>query len=560
MPIVSNARRTEKPSDLPSEWVRNIIVPVFLVVTTSLFALVVFPPIWETNDDVGMSMLAHGYGIIAEPTPKLIFSNVLWGYFAQALDFLPWIKGYSLASQLMQTAACCALVVGLIRLDLPLCGVASLGVMLFFPTLLMPQFSLLAGFLALASIVSVRAWALHPREALPLILAAVLMFFALLVRAQQAILMLLIFLPLAPWKAMFKTRGAHAIIAGGLLVLVMATAFDHLAYSSDGWVLFDSMNVARAPYTDFAAASQLLERPDILKQYRFSENDLRLVESWFFVDPQLANPIALNSMAAELEVSSLLDGAATRVFVAMQALYSPRVLPLTLVGLFTIALRPSLKAAICWMLALLVFCGLGILGRPGIVRIYIPVMALLVIAPLLVPQKILRPMHSYWITAGFLVTAIVTTLNATKVHAMRLKQSDTYQQAFLDMPEEMIFVWGASLPYQLIYPVVGEQPQQSIYALGGFTLAPVSTSVQAERNGMGFLSQLSSHKGVPLLASKYSASLLGRYCEQRLNTTMSTVNTEDFGALNITWYSCISSSSSLDPLYSDNQLTQSQLQ
>lgn len=38
-----------------------------------------FQPAWESNDDVAMSMVAHGCGGAAHGTPTLIFSNVVWG-------------------------------------------------------------------------------------------------------------------------------------------------------------------------------------------------------------------------------------------------------------------------------------------------------------------------------------------------------------------------------------------------------------------------------------------------------------------------------------------------
>jgi hypothetical protein len=63
-----------------------------------LLLYLVFEPRWETNDDVGMSMVAHGYGISAISSPKLIFSNVLWGYLVRAIPEVNGTHGYSLAT------------------------------------------------------------------------------------------------------------------------------------------------------------------------------------------------------------------------------------------------------------------------------------------------------------------------------------------------------------------------------------------------------------------------------------------------------------------------------
>jgi hypothetical protein len=54
-------------------------------VAVALFAagLMLYVPFWESNDDNGMSMIAHGYGIAKTPSPLLLFQNVLVGYFLQ---------------------------------------------------------------------------------------------------------------------------------------------------------------------------------------------------------------------------------------------------------------------------------------------------------------------------------------------------------------------------------------------------------------------------------------------------------------------------------------------
>ena len=47
---------------------------VALAVFAVAFALActLLSPRWETNDDVGMAMAAHGFGLAVAPTPALI--------------------------------------------------------------------------------------------------------------------------------------------------------------------------------------------------------------------------------------------------------------------------------------------------------------------------------------------------------------------------------------------------------------------------------------------------------------------------------------------------------
>ena len=67
-----------------SQLIWDILAPATFVFALCLF----FEPRWETNDDVAMSMVAHGYGIAAVGMPNLIFSNVVWGYLVQGADYV----------------------------------------------------------------------------------------------------------------------------------------------------------------------------------------------------------------------------------------------------------------------------------------------------------------------------------------------------------------------------------------------------------------------------------------------------------------------------------------
>ena len=95
-----------------------------LLITVVVFALTYgfFEPRWETNDDAAMSMVAHGYGIAAQASANLIFSNVLWGHIVQTLPSVNGVLGYSVATV-------CTLVVSMVMMlyVLRLLGVSILA-------------------------------------------------------------------------------------------------------------------------------------------------------------------------------------------------------------------------------------------------------------------------------------------------------------------------------------------------------------------------------------------------------------------------------------------------
>ena len=67
------------PLDRPGSW--WLALGASLLLLAGLLTALV--PYWESNDDVGMAMLAHGFGMAAQASPRLIFSNVVWGWLVR---------------------------------------------------------------------------------------------------------------------------------------------------------------------------------------------------------------------------------------------------------------------------------------------------------------------------------------------------------------------------------------------------------------------------------------------------------------------------------------------
>src|SRR5881392_1936328 len=59
--------------------IRHLLIAATISISWMILLCAAFNPKWETNDDVAMSMVAHGYGIADYGSDRLFFSNVLWG-------------------------------------------------------------------------------------------------------------------------------------------------------------------------------------------------------------------------------------------------------------------------------------------------------------------------------------------------------------------------------------------------------------------------------------------------------------------------------------------------
>ena len=150
----------------------------------------IFAPRWETNDDVGMSMVAHGYGIAAFGTPNLFFSNVLWGYLVRAIPTIHGLLGYSSATLAVLVVVGAVLIYGLYRLGAGAIAASAAAVLIMARPVLFPQFTINAGLLLLGAIL---CWHLYARwnDWRALAIGCALAFASYLVRDVECVLVLL---------------------------------------------------------------------------------------------------------------------------------------------------------------------------------------------------------------------------------------------------------------------------------------------------------------------------------------------------------------------------------
>ncbi|MET4214277.1 hypothetical protein [Bradyrhizobium sp. LA2.1] len=482
-----------------------------------------FDPRWESNDDVTMSMVAHGYGIASYGSDLLFFSNVLWGSFVRSLPMIDGILGYSIATLLSMTLASGATAYFLLRLGVrPI--VAILAVILVFmrPTLL-PQFTVTAGLLAVSAVLGLQAYSRHG-SVRDLVAACWLTFLAFLIRDLELALVMAVALPLLPWRKLADARPARWAAAGLVICIAGATITDERAYSSPEWQTFRQQNAARAPLTDFGAAKFILDRPELMDRHGVSANDVRMVSGWFFVDPQLSNPDLLRSLIGEIPAKTMVETNLASSLPVVNALpRSPELLALTCVGAFLlmVSLRPGLLFA--WLLfyaAILIFAAIG---RPPPVRVCFPPLALLTLAPLAMQSR-LPQWRGIVLAAAVMAGAIfngrylIREADADN-RAIELARHQKFSSS------DSTFIWGDALPFEAVFPVfTREEEVRSIrfYGLGALTLAPFSVPTADEAANRGFLVRLRSEAGISLIAAPSQQALLNTYCMEHYGTPLRT--------------------------------------
>jgi MFS family permease len=510
--VVSVSSLTQKLKDRPA-------FPA-LVLTAALIATLcfMFKPCWETNDDVAMSMVAHGYGLAAYSSPQLIFSNVLWGYLVRGLPTIDGVLGYSLATMIGLLVMAWAMLYFLLRLGAGyLVGLLGVALLLARPTLF-PQFTINAGLLTAAAIIG---WLVHARfgDLRSLVTACLLAFFGYLVRSQEFFLVLGVALPFLSWRMLREQR--HVQIALLLLgvAIASAAALDHWSYSGSEWQHFWELNAARAPFTDFGVGEHLKQRPEIMAHHGYSQNDVGLIAGWFFVDPQIADPKSLKAMLTELGRLPMQESRVQSGWAAIQTLTAPALLPLLLPAVFLFVMAPRWSAALAWTLCLAALFAMGATGRPGVLRVYVPLVSLLLVAPLVIEGS-KEGVHQ-WMTVLMLLLACIGNASLLIPEAWNSERVvQLVQKDIKDLPAEPIVSWGDAFPFEFSFPVLSTDTNPRdilLYSLGGFTHAPFSLSSAEQRAGRGMIERLRTPEGVPIIASQQSLELLRMYCRERLN-------------------------------------------
>lgn len=513
----------------------------FLLIAAFVISLcLAFVPCWERNDDIAMSMIAHGYGLAAYGSPHLVFSNVLWGYVVRAIPTVNGVLGYSLATMGVLLVAGWAILYFLIRLGAGyLIGLLAASLLIALPTLI-PQFTVNAGLMTVAAIIG---WQVHARLGGlgSLVAACVLAFCGYLIRAQEFFLVLGVALPFLPWRALRERRQMQIAFLLLGVAIASATALDRWSYSGVEWQPFKEFNSVRIPITDYRAGEHLKQRPEIMASHGYSRNDIDLLENWFFVDPQIADPKSLNAMLAELGPLPMQEGGIQSGFEAIKALFSPMLLSLILSATFLFILLPRWSVALAWVLCLAALFAMGVMGRPGILRVYIPLVSLLFVFPLVVGKyrEGIRP----WMVTVTLLLAWVGSAYLYIPAALVSKQwTQQVRNDIQGLPVGPIVIWGGGeFPFELAFPVLAHDFNSrniKFYGLDSFTLAPFSVASTEQQAGRGLLERLQTEPGVPIIASPKTLGMLRIYCSERLKGQLRGLSTYQSRSLTVRQVRC----------------------
>lgn len=498
-----------------------------------------FVPQWDTNDDIAMSMIAHGYGgAIAPGSPNIVFSNLLWGHLVRLIPEIHGVLGYSIATLSVLVTTGAVVLYCMLRLGIGYIASLSALVLMLVRPVLFPQFTINAGLLMVATIL---CWSCYLQygDKRAITVGCLLAFFSYLIRAPEFFLVFIVALPLLSWRKLFLHK--YAKISLSLLILMISSAMiiDRQAYQGEEWELFNELNPVRAAFTDYDAGELLKKQPEILQLYGYSTNDIDLITNWFFVDPSIANPQALSAMLAEIGPLATQTNALTNAWVGVKTLWHPTLLATILAALILTILNPSWRVAASWGLCVLAVFIIGLLGRPGILRVYGPLTCLLLVAPLLNWQ--ISDWRRQFAVVVLFVAALVNSYHVFSESEKTHLFSKQVREAFTYLPNGLLFAWGGVLPYEAMYPVLANSSltvSYRYYSLGTFTLAPFTVAYTEEKAGRGMINLLTREKGIRIVLSPEQLKMLDIYCKEHLRGKLKELSNQQYMKINVSQIQC----------------------
>ncbi len=505
-----------------------------------LVLMVAFPPFWETNDDVAMSMMAHGYGLAAYASPYLLFSNIAWG---QLLTFLPPIGGvlaYSWVSLATVFATAWAVLYFMERLRIARWLGIAVVALVFTKAVAFPQFTVTAGLLTVGAVLGWRTYSQVPDVRI-LILSTALALVGFLVRYDECVLTLVVALPLLLERRLLADRGFLLSVATLFLAAAAFSLLHAQAYDAPEWRRHGELSFLVKAFADYGALSHFAAHPELAQRHGFSLNDLALFTRFFYVDPAIADPERLGALLGELDPVKVAQSNLPTGIRAIRALAQPSIVALTAAAIVLgVVLKPGRRLIAAWILFLAAIFTIGLLGRAGQIRVYYPLVALLLLTPVFLGE----PKRVRLAIAGVAIAAALPWALSSVAGANR-EWTTRHEVVSADLsklsPGELYVDWGGQFPYEAAHPVLLRDDwirRIRLYTLASSSVAPFSLAQWSDREPPGLLEQLFAGPALALIADESRLALLREYCREHHGRQLAIERVQRLETFSVSYVTC----------------------
>ncbi|HSN17918.1 MAG TPA: hypothetical protein VLV87_06885 [Gammaproteobacteria bacterium] len=457
-----------------SAWWSYLLGCVALVMLVSQFRF-----FWMSNDDVAMSFIVDGGGQVLTPGPHLVLTNIAWGYFAYGLHLLGDPFAYATSIYFGLALSYIALVYAFFHSKVNHALAALALFCVYLPTVINPQHTLVAGYLAFAGI-ALLCNSIERHLLVGGAVACLLLLLSSLVRWDETAFVMLVVTPLCwnymsmAWKSPERHRWlglAAAACAAGIGFLLL----DYLTFGLGEWREFADTYGYVMLFSDFGVAGYFNSHPAALRGSGFTLSDLALFSHWFYCDTQVFVPQRLAELLQHLTWSERIASNLKHVRNIFRAFDREFMVFLSMALLLLVAHRRRWQMLASLVVLTLLMLLLAAAGRPGIVRVYLPVLA----AMLMLGMFEFQVRTWLW---SLLIGVAILFINGR--YLMDLHHSNLVRQAAsrhvraatCALPKDSLLInWGSSYPFTLNFLPFGSRDTTcnlNFYGLGEYSLAP----------------------------------------------------------------------------------------
>lgn len=488
------------------------------------------------NDDMAMSMAAHGYGMYKYSTCCLINNKALYGFIIKNIPTICGVVGYSTMKVIEIFTICWSAIYLLYKSR---CGIVTSICFPIVLTILYISFmvyGVIAGLLIALSIIFANLYS-ERQEKHYLIIAVLFAFWGFLLRDLMFFLMAICAVPFFPWKTLIKNRQMQT--AAGALVALIAFAYvvEAFSYATSEWRFFKGVHNVRISLTDYGLLGVLFNRPDVLQKYCYSTNDIAMINSGMVFDYSIFDYDKIMKIFKECGAKRLINlpnWPESNVFSIGSGLYGAKAFFNPVINFvygadyksfynvfFATAvcaciLFRSFKMAISFALCYAAFFFIGMVGRPAHPFIPVSVYFLLFFQAIIIASR--NKIGKIFISSVSLLYCAIHIQNVFPEGMCLSKQDIGYYDNGMTYNFE----------YEHDICMLFHKPwlrNIKIYVQGSNSVAPCLRVISDKREGKGIDKMLQSKRGLKIAGRTHwdYKGMLTAYCKEHLGKELKVI-------------------------------------
>jgi hypothetical protein len=331
----------------------------------------IFDIYFDTNDDIGIGMIALGYGISVEPTNNLLFSNFIIAYIVRILSVVFGLNAYNAYTIIILLISIYVISRVFNKIKIPEDMQLILYMILFFKCAVFPQFTINSGVCAIAGVLSY-VIGIREKNQFKISLAMVLLCISFSIRAEMFMLIMYLSIPILHYnlfkegfESLLKFTYHLCILIIGIVVLKLIEIHINGGSLYEKFYQFQAMRVLLIDFNGLNHLNSIA---------CFSKNDIELMKNWFFEFIDINNLTCLNSTIEEINID--IKAKIYAVKYAFFALASKEILPYTIITIVYLIKSKNTHANVTALLIVVAVIIMGFWERGGQARVYIPMLVL----------------------------------------------------------------------------------------------------------------------------------------------------------------------------------------